>query len=430
MSTRSLRHSSTCIDIRKLFNKWAATRDAGSLKTSRGTIFGRDYSAHTKRPCDWRDDCHCSPGPRDDGRPFRRSLAFARLRRGRWSAAAASDRMKILLLQLKRIGDLVLTTPPGAALRERFSKSAVTMVVSSECADLLPAISGLDRILIARRNLRDLAPFLAVAGKKFDYCVDFTRNDRSAFLAFLSKARKRIVSYRVRDQSKSRARLYTDFVDVRMRDLHTIDYNLSLLEPLAIRDVTYPVHLQLPRSAHQEADALRRNWNVNRPYVVLHPGTARQEKLWEAGRWAQVIERFGRDDDFDFVLTSGTSKHEKTHIAAIKSKTQIINLSGKTDLLALAALIGQARLLVTVDSAPMHLAAATHTPQVILFGPTNPFHWRPRESRALILQGKSPAPVTEFAPVQPRLPMSQISTEAVISAMDLLLSRQAAARIS
>jgi ADP-heptose:LPS heptosyltransferase len=109
---------------------------------------------------------------------------------------------------------------------------------------------------------------------------------------------------------------------------------------------------------------------------------------------------------------------------------EIIDLSGKTNLLTLAGLIDQARLLVTVDSAPMHLAAATRTPQVALFGPTNPFHWRPRESPALILQGKSGAPVTEFVPAQPRFAMSQISTEAVISAMDSLLSLRAAAQSS
>jgi predicted lipopolysaccharide heptosyltransferase III len=340
--------------------------------------------------------------------------------------------LKILLLQLKRIGDLILTTPAIAALRDRFPEAEMTMVVSSECADLLPAISGVDRILMARRNLSDLAAFLTVAGKKFDYCIDFTRNDRSAFLAFLSKARKRIVSYRVRDQSKSRARLYTDFVNVRMRDLHTIDYNLSLVEPLGIGGVSSSLHLQLPQSAHEKADALRRNRSVSKPYVVLHPGSARQEKLWEPGRWARVIERFGQNNDLDLILTSGTSKHEQAHIAAIKShvQRQIIDLSGKTDLLTLAGLISEARLLVTVDSAPMHLAAATHTPQVILFGPTNPFHWRPRESRALILHGKTPEPATEFSPVQPRLPMSQISTEAVISAMSSLLSQHATARTS
>src|SRR5678815_6080216 len=104
--------------------------------------------------------------------------------------------------------------------------------------------------------------------------------------------------------------------------------------------------------------------------------------------------------------------------------------SGKTDLLTLAALVGQAQLLVTVDSAPVHFAAASHTPQVILFGPTNPFHWRPTHSPAVILHGKSGVPVTEFAPVRPRFLMSEISTEAVISAMDSLLPRRAAAHSS
>jgi len=344
------------------------------------------------------------------------------------SAATIGQALKILLLQLKRIGDLILTTPAIAGLRERLPDAEITMVVSSECADLLPSISGVDRILMARRNLSDLAAFLTVAGNKFDYCIDFTRNDRSAFLAFLSNAQKRIVSYRVRDQSKSRARLYTDFVNVRMRDLHTIDYNLSLLEPLGIGRVSSSLQLQLPQFAYEKADALRCSWNISKPFIVLHPGSARQEKLWEAGRWAQVIDRFSQDNDLDLILTSGVSKHEQPHVAAIKNETKIIDLSGKTDLLTLAALIGEARLLVTVDSAPMHLAAAAHTPQVILFGPTNPFHWRPRESPALILQGKTPEPVTEFFPFQPRLPMSQISTEAVISAMDLVLSQHAAAR--
>src|SRR4029077_6337267 len=133
------------------------------------------------------------------------------------------------------------------------------------------------------------------------------------------------------------------------------------------------------------------------------------------------------DNGVDLVLTSGPSHDEQAHVTAIKKNTQqkIIDVSGKTDLLTLAALIGQARFLVTVDSAPMHLAAATRTPQVILFGPTNPFHWRPRESPALILQGTSTSPATEFAPKQARITMNQISTQAVIDAMETLLSAPA-----
>jgi ADP-heptose:LPS heptosyltransferase len=286
---------------------------------------------------------------------------------------------------------------------------------------------------MARRNARDLPLFFSVAARRFDYCIDFTRNDRSAFLALLSGAQRRVVSYRVREQSKLRGRAYTDFVSVRMRDTHTIDYNLALLGPLGARTAASRApHLQLPQIAHEKADALRRDWKITRPYVILHPGSARREKLWEPEQWAEVIDHFGRNNDIDLVLTSGPSPDEQAHIAAIKNKVQqqMIDLSGKTNLLTLAALISQARLLVTVDSAPVHLAAATSTPQVILFGPTNPFHWRPRESPALILQGNSGAPVTEFVPLQPRFAMSQISTEAVISAMDSLLSLRAAAQTS
>jgi len=271
-----------------------------------------------------------------------------------------------------------------------------------------------------------------VAGKTFDYCVDFTRNDRSAFLTLLSGARRRIASYRVREQSKTRARVYTDLVGVRVRDMHTIDYNLALLKPLGVGAPSSAPQLDLPRTALEKADRLRRDWKITRPYVILHPGSARREKLWDSARWAKVIDHFRQDNEFDLVLTSGPSADDQAHIREIAKRLRhkITDLSGKTDLLTLAALIAKAQLLVTVDSAPVHFAAATRTRQVVLFGPTNPFHWRPIDCPALILHGKSNVPVTEFAPVRPRFPMSEISTEAVINAMDLLLPRRAAAHTS
>jgi ADP-heptose:LPS heptosyltransferase len=214
--------------------------------------------------------------------------------------------------------------------------------------------------------------------------------------------------------------------------MHTIDYNLALLEPLGLRAASSGPHLNLPQTAYEKADALLCDSKITRPYLILHPGSARREKLWEPERWAEAIEHFSQNNDFDVVLTSGPSAEEQGHVSAITkhTRTQIIDLSAKTDLLTLAALIARAQLLVTVDSAPVHLAAATHTPQVILFGPTNPFHWRPRESPALILQGKSSVPITDFVPVRPRFAMSEISTQAVISAMESLLPCRAAAHTS
>jgi predicted lipopolysaccharide heptosyltransferase III len=335
--------------------------------------------------------------------------------------------LNILLIQLKRIGDLILTTPAIAAVRKKFPDAHLTLVISSEGKALAPAIAGVNKLLVMPRGFSGFGTVAAIARGKFDYCVDFTRNDRSALLVLLSGARKRIVSFRIKVRSKFRTRFYNEFVQHRMRDTHMIDYHLGLVEPLGISNVSRAVRLELPKSTRETADELLSAHNIRRRFIVFHPGSARAEKFWNAQRWADVINHASDNHDVDLVLTGGSSSLEQTHIGDIKLKVRhrVVDLSGKTDLLTLAALIGKARLLITVDSAPMHLASAWRTPQVILFGPTNPFHWRPRESPALILQGTSTSPFTEFVCKQPRLPMNQISTQAVIDAMETLLSAPA-----
>ena len=335
--------------------------------------------------------------------------------------------MNILLLQLKRIGDLVLTTPAIAALRDKFPEAVLTLIVSREGGGLLPAITGVDRTYVIHRKLSDVKIFHAVAREKFDYCLDFTGNDRSALLVWLSGAQKRIASNWIRVQSRFRAGAYNEFVADRVSDLHTLDFHLTLLEPLGIRNVSTAIKLQLPPAAREKANDVRRAHKIDHPFVIFHPGSARTEKFWHAQRWAEVIDYARTVLKSTPVLTSGNSALEQRHIAEIKSKLAqpVADLSGKIDLLTLTALVEQARMIVTVDTAPMHLAAAMQTPQVVLFGPTNPFHWQPRQSNALILHGRSMAPAVEFAPEQPRHSMNDISTEAVIGAMNSLLSAPA-----
>src|SRR5215813_1007547 len=237
------RHWSICISTRRSWRKWAPRPDVALSRILPGTIFERDCWTHTKPRCAWRDN-------------FFKGGAISRLPAAVWKPPLLVRRMKILLLQLKRIGDLILTTPAIAALRKNYPDAHITLAVSNECAELLPAISNVDHVLIKRRNLRDLAMVSSVAGKRFDYCIDFTRNDRSAFLSLLSGARKRVASHRVRDQSKTRARLYTDLVRVRVRDRHTIDYNLGLLEPFGVRAASTGPQLNLPQTAQEKAVAL------------------------------------------------------------------------------------------------------------------------------------------------------------------------------
>ena len=336
--------------------------------------------------------------------------------------------MNILLIQLKRIGDLILTTPAIAAVREAFPDARITLVISYQCSDLAAAIQGVDRVLVVKPGFGAAKTLFELGRQKFNYCVDFTRNDRSALITLVSRAEKRIVSFRVKVRSKLRTRAYNEFVPHRMRDMHTIDYHLALLAPLGISNAAPAIQLQLPPAAQGAAALLLKNHNIGDRFIVFHPGSARLEKFWAAQYWADVIDHTANQHpETDLILTGGAGAAEQRHLAAIKFrvKSPIADLSNKTDLLTLTALLSRARLLATVDSAPMHLATAMKTPQVILFGPTNPFHWRPRESPALILQGTSLVPVTQFAFKQPRIPMNQISTQAVIDAMETLLSTPA-----
>jgi ADP-heptose:LPS heptosyltransferase len=125
------------------------------------------------------------------------------------------------------------------------------------------------------------------------------------------------------------------------------------------------------------------------------------------------------------VVTCGPDDFERAHVEEIKSKIQ--NSKSKIlhppDLLVLAAVIERARLVISCDTAMVHLAAAFRVPQIALFGPTNPFHWRPMHGRAVVISAAQPgAPMTEFTPRMHGAPMEGISTALVIRATDSLLA--------
>lgn len=331
--------------------------------------------------------------------------------------------MNILLLQLKRIGDLVLTTPAIAAVRAEFPQADISLIVASGTRELLPAITGINQSFVARGRVRDATDWFTVARRKCEYCVDFTHSDRSAFLTLLSGARLRVTSDHVKLQSRMRALSYNRLVSSSLREQHTVDHYLAFLEPLGIPEASPALRLDLPPAALARADGILADHKITDDFLLLHPGSARIEKFWNADRWAEIIA-FAARENLACLITGGSSALEQTHLAQIKSASRapFIDLSGRVDLLTLTALIKKARLLVTVDSAPMHLAAAMQTPQVALFGPTNPHHWRPRHAPALILQAGQAAPLTAFSPDHQGAPMNLISTEHVFDGMKALLA--------
>src|SRR3954452_10331001 len=170
--------------------------------------------------------------------------------------------LNILLIQLKRIGDLILTTPAIAALREKFPDASISLVVSAAVKELLPAISGVDKVYEVRGKTDDALDWIALSLGKFDYCFDFTRNDRSSFLTFLSGARKRITADHPQLRTKLRARSYNELVDAPVGFLHPADSPLALLKPLGIENPSRAIQLVLPEPTVGEADAVLRSAGI------------------------------------------------------------------------------------------------------------------------------------------------------------------------
>src|SRR5213079_516322 len=231
--------------------------------------------------------------------------------------------MKILLIQLRRLGDVILTTPAISALREHSPGAQIALAVSGECAPLLPAIHGLQQTFLTKRALRDLPAWMEIRRAGFDCVVDFTRNDRSAWLTFLSGAPRRIVSDRVKIKSRIRARFYNEFVDCAMKQMHTADYYLALLQPLGISVGANDPILYLPSAAQQRASSIIADQIKHHQADVFHPGSARVEKFWEPERWAKIIEFAATELTLFPVLSGGSNELERAHLASIREKLHI-----------------------------------------------------------------------------------------------------------
>lgn len=324
--------------------------------------------------------------------------------------------MKILLVQLKRIGDLILTTPAVRCLREAFPQARLTLIADSSCRGLLSALE-VDECLVHDKRGRNSWVLQKLPALRPDWVLDFSGTDRAAFFCLLSRAKRRVNFARFRGKFL-RPLLYTDFVDSSVRDRHTADHYTDLLRPLGLNRENVPLSLRLP--PEEDTRALLAAQGVAAPYAVLHAGTARPEKYWLPERWAAVAEDLRDRHGLLPVWTGSTAPDEAAHLAAIRASLRgpSVDLSGRTDLSGLAGVISSARIFCGVDTAAMHLADATRTPSVALFGLTNPFQWRPRHTRSVILRADTREP---FDVRQKGGPMEKISAGEVAQAIRRVL---------
>jgi heptosyltransferase I len=311
---------------------------------------------------------------------------------------------RILLIKPSAVGDVVHALPVLAKLRQRYPSARIDWMLTPQIAELIrhhPALSN--AVLFARHaygrpweNWSDSAEgFGGLLGElrdaRYDLVVDLHGQFRSAFFTLVTGAATRIGFDRPRKSVRKAGRplptqafvhgwtgaregswmAYTHRIPIPTLDTHAAERYLWLGDLLGFSGESPDFTVPVPTAARESIGrVLLEHGFAERPLAVLTPGTLWETKHWPSESFAQVA-RYLIDRGWAVVL-GGSTKDKPRCQAVAAACPEALDLSGKTRLSELAALIGRAAICVTNDSGPMHLAAALETPLVCIFGPTNP----------------------------------------------------------
>jgi lipopolysaccharide heptosyltransferase II len=295
-----------------------------------------------------------------------------------------------LVIQTAFLGDVILTTPLLSVLAQRHGP--VDVVTTPAAASLLethPAVGavipydkrGADR---GWSGFRKLAAELRARRYATIYLPH--RSLRSAMLAVLSGARERVGF-----ADSPAALTYTARIP-RPAAGHEVERLLALAGPALS---SHPVSLGLTAADHAQAEEWLRAHGVRAGFVALAPGS-----IWGTKRWPYYAE-LAEAVDRPTVIVGGKDDVPLADAIVAAVPGRVVSAAGALGLRASAALIQRAAVLVTNDSAPLHLATAVGTPIVALFGPTVPgfgFGPRRRGDVALGREGLACRPCSKHGP--------------------------------
>ena len=280
---------------------------------------------------------------------------------------------KILIVKPSALGDIVHTLPVLHLLRKRFQAAEISWLVVPAFASLLQGHHLLDHVLLFERrrfaNLwrdasaaKGLFSFaMGLRRQKFDLVLDLQGLLRSGWISWQTRAPVRVGFSYAREGASG---LYTHHVHSGSPERHAVERYLDMTEALGCGrgPVVFDFDLQ-----DDDRASVRTMTQAIGDYAVLLPGTNWVTKRWPAERFEALIEPLRARFGLSAVIAGGNDVREMN-----RAWPGALDLSGKTDLKQLVALLERAKLVIANDSGPMHIASALNRPLVTLFGPTNP----------------------------------------------------------
>ena len=295
---------------------------------------------------------------------------------------------KILLIRFARLGDVILLVPSIRALRSRYPKARIEVLVDHRYAPILEMCSAVDRVIpVDRLKMRDGGKMWAI-GKMFrlaqelrtatyDLVLDFHSFRETHLLTWYTGARWRLGLKRV--QSPYWPFCFNLGPVLEDDALHVSAVFLSILDFLGISPVSNGHLLDLSPELKQEADSFlnRHPVEAGALRIGFNLGAGSHSRTWPPERFAELAERITQRHKAVIIAFSGPNEELLSSEFCRRVRSTRVIPAPNLALPQLAALFNRCHVLVSNDTGPMHLGAAAGVPTLGLFSVARPNHYHP-----------------------------------------------------
>ncbi len=268
---------------------------------------------------------------------------------------------KILVIKLSSLGDVFHPLPAVHTIKKELN-ATIDWVTTDIYSDLVENFTDVDRVISFRRRsfFSDLKSFLKeLRQEKYDLIIDFQGLLKSAMVARLARGRYRIGPSFHREGSRI---LYSAVAGRLDADRHSVDQCMDVVRYLDLPDTEMAFPVKYP--------SLSTGFVMTSPAIALLPCSRWETKNWPEDHFMKLAQLLNESGAGSLFLLGGPDDKEVCANIENKIGGDITNLAGKMSLPETGALLEQMNLVITNDSGPMHMAAASGIPCLALFGPT------------------------------------------------------------